>query len=214
MSLAGWLDRKLDRLMLARQRAQPDDTTTPRSTGSDWSGVDFSPQNQALRAARLAGLDMKATAKRMALVACAGKNPPNKKGHDLHRSSARVQGSPARPQRTRDKRAAEATAMILQMAALYDFRVEQGDVNATFLVGRYHLREDRLVLFRVPGGGLPAVPGHIWPALPQGIAAKAKKGALGLSEASLTCASTRRHHVVAHGRAAEGVPRTLSRPPR
>ena len=79
---------------------------------------------------------------------------------------------------------AEGTAMIYAEAAGNNWRHEAGDVDSAFLSGRY-LAEDRVVYFKAPKGGLPAVPDHGWPALPEGTVLKAKKASYGLKDAPL-----------------------------
>ena len=74
--------------------------------------------------------------------------------------------------------------MIYAEAAGNNSRLEQGDVDSAFLSGRY-LSEDRLIYFKVPRGGLPAVPKFGWPALPEGTVLRAKKANYGLKDAPL-----------------------------
>ncbi|CAK0884198.1 unnamed protein product, partial [Prorocentrum cordatum] len=76
-----------------------------------------------------------------------------------------------------------AVAMILQEAASQSgWRLEQGDVDSAFLSGKC-LDSSRRVYFRVPKGGLPAVPEMGWPAVPEGAVLRAKKGIYGLNDA-------------------------------
>ena len=78
----------------------------------------------------------------------------------------------------------EGTSMIYQTAASEQWRLEQGDVDSAFLSGGY-LSPNRKVYFRVPKGGLPAVPELGWPALPEGTILGAKKGSYGMKDAPL-----------------------------
>ncbi|CAK0877498.1 unnamed protein product, partial [Prorocentrum cordatum] len=78
-----------------------------------------------------------------------------------------------------------AAAVIIQEAASQPgWSLEQGDAVSAFLNGRY-LDNSRLVYFRVPKGGVPAVPELGWPFVPEGTVLQAKKGVYGLNEAPL-----------------------------
>ena len=78
-----------------------------------------------------------------------------------------------------------ATAIILQETASHDdWDLQQGDVDSAFLNGRY-LDPDRRVFFKAPKGGLPALPEHGWPFIPEGTILQAKKGVFGTNDAPL-----------------------------
>lgn len=77
------------------------------------------------------------------------------------------------------------TAISLKETAIHDdWDLQQGDVDSAFLNGRY-LRPDRRIFFRAPQGGLPALPEHGWPFIPQGTILQAKKGVYGTNDAPL-----------------------------
>ena len=78
-----------------------------------------------------------------------------------------------------------ATAIILQETASNEnWDLQQGDVDNAFLNGRY-LSPDRRVFFKAPKGGLPAVPEHGWPFIPEGTILQAKKIVYGTNDAPL-----------------------------
>lgn len=78
----------------------------------------------------------------------------------------------------------EGTTRIYPEAAANGWRLEQGDVDSAFLNGRY-LSPDRVIYFRVPKGGLPAVPEFGWPELKDGVVLRAKKASYDLRDAPL-----------------------------
>ena len=79
---------------------------------------------------------------------------------------------------------AEATSIILQEAASNGWDIQAGDVDSAFLNGRY-LDKGRVVFFKAPKGGLPAVPEKGWDYIPEGTILKAKMGIYGLNDAPL-----------------------------
>ena len=70
---------------------------------------------------------------------------------------------------------AEATAILLQWSASLGWDLQQGDVDSAFLNGRY-LSGGRVVYFKAPKGGLPAIPDLGWDDIPDGHAIEGKEG--------------------------------------
>lgn len=95
----------------------------------------------------------------------------------------------------------EASATILQMAALYnDFPLEQGGVDFAF-VNRRYLCADRVVLLRAHRGYLRAVPEHGWPALPEDTIVNTKTSVYVLDNARMMWSLEHRDTIMSQRRA-------------